>query len=193
MKSIIIAASGNGSNFEAIVKKFEEWELPVSIEFLFSDNRDAFALKRAKKLGIKSIVIDYRETGDSRVFNNKLANLLCDASPSLIVLAGYMRIIPDFIVDKFDKRIINIHPSLLPAFPGTHAIEKAYKKGVKFTGITIHYVDKGVDTGPIIQQKCIKIKSGESLKDLERRIHRIEHLTYPAVLRDILFKGKNKY
>ncbi len=186
MKSIVILASGNGSNFEAIVKKFREWKLEIEIKALITDNREAYAIKRAKKLSVPVILLDYSSFTSRADYNAALLSQLTELSPTLIVLAGYMKILPPEIVRKFEGRIVNIHPSLLPAFPGLRAIERAYKNGVKYTGITIHYVDEGVDTGKIIEQRCIRIRENEKLSHLERRIHRLEHYYYPRILKNLL-------
>ncbi len=186
MKSIVVLASGNGSNFEAIVKKFREWKLNVDVKELITDNKDAYVIKRAKKLKVPVGVLDFHGFNSRKEYNATLLSHLERLSPSLIVLAGYMRILPAFIVRRFERKIVNIHPSLLPAFRGLNAIERAYKSGVKYTGITIHYVDEGVDTGEIIEQRCIRIENGESLSHLEKRIHRLEHYYYPRVLRMLL-------
>ena len=186
MKKLVILASGNGSNFEAIVRKFREWELDVDISALITDNREAYAIKRARKLEVPVVIVDFKGFDTRSEFNKALFLEIKRFSPSLIVLAGYMRILPAFIVKEFERRIVNIHPSLLPAFRGLNAIERAYKSGVKYTGITIHYVDEGVDTGEIIEQRCIRIREGESLNGLERRIHRLEHYYYPRVIKRLL-------
>jgi len=106
----------------------------------------------------------------------------------LLVLAGYMRILPPEIVRRFWGKIVNIHPSLLPAFPGLHAIEKAFKHGVKVTGVSVHLVDEGVDTGPILAQEPVRIRPEDTLESLEERIHRVEHRLYLRVITSILFK-----
>ncbi len=186
MKSIVILASGNGSNFEAIVRKFRQWDVPVEIKALITDNKNAFAIKRAKRLLIPVIVLNYRDFKSGDGYNKKLLERLVELNPTLIVLAGYMRILPAFIVKRFYGKIVNIHPALLPSFRGLNAIERAYRSGVKYTGITIHYVDEGVDTGSIIEQRCIRINDKETLESLERRIHRLEHYYYPKTILNLL-------
>ncbi len=188
MKSIVILASGNGSNFEAIVRKIVKNNWPIKVKALITDNPLAYAIKRARRLKVPTIILDYKSFKSKKDYNKTLLEKLEDLKPDLIVLAGYMRILPPFIVERFRYRIINIHPALLPAFPGLNAIERAYRAGCKITGITIHYVDEGVDTGPIIEQAALRIRKGESLEELERRIHRLEHKYYPEVIRRLLLE-----
>jgi phosphoribosylglycinamide formyltransferase-1 len=190
MKSIVILASGNGSNFEAIVRRIRKEKWPIEVKALITDNPQAYAIMRAKRLGIPQVVLDYKAFGSKTEYNKALLEKLEEFDPDLIVLAGYMRILPPFIVNRFTSRIVNIHPALLPAFPGLNAIERAYKAGCKITGITIHYVDEGVDSGPIIEQAALRIRDGESLEELEKRIHRLEHKYYPLVIKKILL-GEN--
>lgn len=178
---IVVLASGNGSNFEAIVNAARSGELKAEIEMLLVD-RDCYAIERAKRLQIPWERLE-------KPWVESLKKRLEELNPDLVVLAGFMRILPAEIVERWKWKIINIHPSLLPAFPGTHAIEKAYEYGVKVTGITIHFVDEGVDTGPIIFQKAIEIKKDWSLERLEEEIHKIEHRYYPIVIQKVL-EGK---
>ena len=172
-------ASGNGSNFENIVKKMGN---KVDIE-LFTENKNAYVIQRAEKLKVKTHIIDFKSFSRDE-YNDELYNLLTKQTPELIVLAGYMKILSPKIVDNF--KIINIHPSLLPAFPGINSIKKAYDYGVKLTGVTVHWVDQGVDTGKIIEQKSVTIEKGISLKNLEKKIHETEHEIYPCVLKKLL-------
>lgn len=180
---LVVLASGNGSNFEAIVKASQDGILRAEIQELLVD-RECFAIERAKRLGIRW---EKLEKPWQKSLNKKLEEL----EPDLIVLAGFMRILPAEIVKRWRWKIVNIHPSLLPAFPGTHAIEKAYEYGVKVTGITIHFVDEGVDTGPIIFQKALEIRKDWSLEKLEEEIHKIEHRYYSVVIQKVL-EGKWK-
>ncbi|MGM0641445.1 MAG: phosphoribosylglycinamide formyltransferase [Thermotogota bacterium] len=179
MKKIIIMASGNGSNFENIVKKLGK---KVEIK-LFTEKKNAYVIQRAKKLQVKTHIIDFKSNSRDE-FNYNLYNFLKNETPDLIVLAGYMKILPPQVVGSF--KIINIHPSLLPAFPGINSIKKAFDYGVKVTGVTVHWVDEGLDTGKIIKQKCLKIDKNDSLETLENRIHTIEHEIYPNVLKELL-------
>ena len=186
---LIVLASGNGSNFEAIVRHIRDENLPMKVTYLLTDNPKAYALERAERLGIPSKILDYKSFDNRDEYNRALLKALKSLDFDLIVLAGYMRILPPFIVREFCRKIINIHPSLLPAFPGLHAIEKAYKYGVKVTGVTVHYVDEGVDTGPIILQECVKIEDDDTLETLEERIHKVEHEIYIKAIKKVLLRN----
>lgn len=187
-KKLIVFGSGNGSNFQAIVEYFREKRSPVEILFLFCENPKAKIIERAKTFGIRTLVEDFKKFKSREEFDKRVERIL-DVNFDLLVLAGYMKILSKEVVKKYRYKIVNIHPSLLPAFPGLNAIEKAYRYGVKYTGITIHYVDEGVDTGPIIEQIALRIRKNETLEELEERIHRIEHYFYPRIIERLLFKG----
>ncbi|MFN3691265.1 MAG: phosphoribosylglycinamide formyltransferase [Fervidobacterium sp.] len=178
---IVVCASGNGSNFESIAKSIIDKRLDAIIETLIAD-RECYAIQRAKDLGIPYILLD-------KPWYKHFENVVDKLNPDLIVLAGFMRIIPENIVEKYYQKIVNIHPSLLPSFPGKDAIKQAYEYGVKVTGITIHFVDNGVDTGPIIFQKALEIQDNWTLEEIENRIHHLEHEYYWQVIRDILSKN----
>jgi phosphoribosylglycinamide formyltransferase-1 len=186
MKRIVVMGSGNGSNFQAIAKYIRDNGLPIEIAAMITDNPKAFFIERAKSLGIPARVLDYKAIGDKELYNKMLLELLKELKPDLIVLAGYMRILPPDIVNAFSGRIVNIHPALLPSFPGLHAIEQAWSYGVKVTGVTVHFVDEGVDTGPIIDQVPVRIEEGDTLESLEKKIHEAEHELYPRVIARIL-------
>jgi phosphoribosylglycinamide formyltransferase-1 len=182
MKKIVVMASGNGSNFESIVNHLGE---KVEITML-TDNKNSNAINRAKRLKIPYKIIDRKDYDSNAQFSKEVFELLKSLSPNLIVLAGYMRIIPDYVVEYFKEGVVNIHPSLLPAFKGKNAIEKAFDYGVKYTGITIHYIDEKIDHGKIIDQEVVKIEDGMTLDELERRIHEVEHSVYPKIIENIL-------
>lgn len=176
MVSIVVLASGSGSNFEVIAQKAQSRESQIQILALISDNPSCYALERARKLGIPTHVIDFSKFRDRLEFDQALKSLIDSLSPDLIVLAGYMKLLklPEFFQD-YSLRIINLHPALLPSFPGYHGIRDAYDYGSKVSGITIHFVDQGVDTGPIILQKSLEIPDSISLEALEEKIHSLEH------------------
>jgi len=187
-KRIIIFGSGSGSNFEAIVKHIRREGAPIDVLFVFSENPDAYILERAKRLGIERKVVDYKKVGDRKKFNSIVMKILQEAEPfDLLVLAGYMKILPPEIVRRYEGKIINIHPALLPSFRGLHAIERAFNEGVKVTGVSVHYVDEGVDTGPIIAQVPVRVEEGDTIGSLEEKIHRVEHFLYYRVIKRILF------
>lgn len=186
MKTIVVMGSGNGSNFQAIAEHIRDKKLPIEIAAVITDNPKAFILERAKNLGVPARVLDYKAIGDKELYNKMLLDLLNEIGPDLVVLAGYMRIVPPEIVRAFSGKMINIHPALLPSFPGLHGIEQAWSRGVKVTGVTVHFVDEGVDTGPIIDQTAVRVEEGDTLESLEARIHKAEHELYPKVIARIL-------
>lgn len=173
---IAVFISGYGSNLQALL----DYNLPIA--FVASNNPSAYGLERAKKAGVPTYV---EPTAVLRNFE-KMAHEKCiEHDVKLIVLAGFMRILTPRFVNKWEKRIVNIHPSLLPAFKGKNAIQEAFDYGVKITGVTIHYVDKGMDTGRIIEQAPINIFEDYTLEKLEEVIHRIEHVWYPPIVKKI--------
>lgn len=190
---VAILASGNGSNFEALSHQFQAGLLPGELAFVFSDHHNAYVLERARRLNIKAYSFEVKEFENKAAYEKALLQLLQEQEIDLIVLAGYMRIIGKTLLSHYSNRILNIHPSLLPSFPGLHGIKDAYEYGVKVTGVTVHLVDDGVDTGPIIAQEPVMILPEDSLESLEEKIHQTEHRLYPKVLRDVLLQSdKNK-
>ncbi|CAI3314562.1 phosphoribosylglycinamide formyltransferase [Enterococcus cecorum] len=190
---VAILASGNGSNFEALAHQFQAGLLPGELIFVFSDHHNAYVLERARQLNVCAFSFEVKEFANKAAYEKALLQLLQEQEIDLIVLAGYMRIIGQTLLSHYSNRILNIHPSLLPSFPGLHGIKDAYEYGVKVTGVTVHLVDDGVDTGPIIAQEPVMILPEDSLESLEEKIHQTEHRLYPKVLRDVLLQSdKNK-
>ncbi|CAI3257712.1 phosphoribosylglycinamide formyltransferase [Enterococcus cecorum] len=190
---VAILASGNGSNFEALAYQFQAGLLPGELIFVFSDHHNAYVLERARRLNVCAFSFEVKEFANKAAYEKALLQLLQEQEIDLIVLAGYMRIIGQTLLSHYSNRILNIHPSLLPSFPGLHGIKDAYEYGVKVTGVTVHLVDDGVDTGPIIAQEPVMILPEDSLESLEEKIHQTEHRLYPKVLRDVLLQSdKNK-
>lgn len=190
---VAILASGNGSNFEALAHQFQAGLLPGELIFVFSDHHNAYVLERARRLNVRAFSFEVKEFENKAAYEEALLQLLQEQQIDLIVLAGYMRIIGQTLLSHYSNRILNIHPSLLPSFPGLHGIKDAYEYGVKVTGVTVHLVDDGVDTGPIIAQEPVMILPEDSLESLEEKIHQTEHRLYPKVLRDVLLQSdKNK-
>mgnify|MGYP000415597723 CR=1 FL=1 len=181
---VAILASGNGSNFEAIVKAVEKGKLKgIKVALLITDKKEAFVRKRAQKHKIKDIFIDPKNFKNRVLFDKYIVNILKKENIELVILAGFMRILSPYFVKVFKNRILNIHPALLPAFKGVDAIKRAYNYGVKVTGVTIHFVNEDVDCGPIILQTPLCIREGENLKNLEKRIHKLEHKLYPEAIK----------
>ena len=190
---VAILASGNGSNFEALAHQFQAGLLPGELIFVFSDHHNAYVLERARRLNVRAFSFEVKEFENKAAYEKALLQLLQEQEIDLIVLAGYMRIIGQTLLSHYSNRILNIHPSLLPSFPGLHGIKDAYEYGVKVTGVTVHLVDDGVDTGPIIAQEPVMVLPEDSLESLEEKIHQTEHRLYPKVLRDVLLQSdKNK-
>lgn len=190
---VAILASGNGSNFEALAHQFQAGLLPGELAFVFSDHHNAYVLERAQRLNVRAFSFEVNEFANKAAYEKALLQLLQEQEIDLIVLAGYMRIIGQTLLSHYSNRILNIHPSLLPSFPGLHGIKDAYEYGVKVTGVTVHLVDDGVDTGPIIAQEPVMILPEDTLESLEEKIHQTEHRLYPKVLRDVLLQSdKNK-
>jgi len=186
MKKIAIFASGNGSNFQAIINDIENGNLSAEIAVLVTDNPDCFAVARAlsHKIPVFSFIPKNYTSKDE--YEKEIAFFLIEKNISLIVLAGYMRLIGNVLLKAFPNRIINIHPALLPAFPGKNGIQQAYDYGVKVFGVTVHYVDSGVDSGKIIAQECFKALGTETLQEIEQKTHSIEHQLYSRVIKEIL-------
>lgn len=193
MVNIAIFASGSGSNFERIVKAKEVGEASnYSVKLLIVDKKDAYAIERAKNMGIKYIFVDPKKFSSKFEFESKIIEILKSESIDFIVLAGYMRIISSKLLSEYSNKIINIHPAYLPEFPGKDGILDAFQAGVKETGVTIHFVDSGIDTGEIIYQERLNIDSKWDLNKLKEEIHKIEHRIYPMILTKLFKKGENR-
>ncbi|MBG9980002.1 phosphoribosylglycinamide formyltransferase [Facklamia sp. DSM 111018] len=184
-----IFASGSGSNFQKIVES--HYQNPkVEFVFLFTDQKQAYAIQRAKMLGVPVKVAQPKDFPVRLEYEKYLVELCQEAKVDYILLAGYMRIIGSPLLNAYANRIINIHPSLLPDFPGRTGIADAYNAGVTETGVTVHLVDEGIDTGPILAQEKVTIDEGDTLADLETKIHQIEHQLYPRVVGQLIEEGK---
>lgn len=193
MMKIAIFASGNGSNFEAIAQAIEKQDIQAEIAVLFCDQKSAFVLERAAKYQVPTVSFSPKDFPSKVDYENEIKRTMHEFDVELIVLAGYMRIVGLTLLEAFPKKIINLHPSLLPSFPGLHGIQDAFDYGVKVSGITIHYIDEGVDTGPIIAQATTEITAEDTLESLEEKIHQLEHYWYPKVLGEIIQKESYSY
>jgi phosphoribosylglycinamide formyltransferase-1 len=176
-----ILASGRGSDLQAIIDSVERGDLEANIAVLICDNPDALALDRAKRHGIPAVIIDKGAKGRD-AFCDSIDDSLREFGVDLVVLAGFMRILSPSFVKRWPHRIVNIHPSLLPSFPGAHAHRDALSYGVKVTGLTIHFVDERVDHGPIIFQYPIEVIDGDDEDSLSKRVLMQEHIWYPKVI-----------
>ncbi|MDD1661129.1 MAG: phosphoribosylglycinamide formyltransferase [Methanomicrobiales archaeon] len=174
-KEIAVLASGRGSNFQALIDAARSGYFPGTIARLISDNPEAHAIRRAKDAGIPVSVLDFASFPGKSGYENALKKEMEACDPDLFVLAGYMRILPSAVVKVFPGRIMNIHPALLPSFPGLHAQRQAIGYGVKVSGCTVHFVDEGTDTGPVIIQRCIPVEEDDDEEALAARILVEEH------------------
>lgn len=175
-----VFVSGSGSNLQALI----DAKIPsVEIVVVVSNNPDAYAIERAKKNKIPVEVIDHRNYSSREDFEREIQKRLDQYKVDLIALAGFMRILTPLFIRNYKNRIMNLHPALLPSFPGTNAVKQALLYGVKFTGCTVHFVDEGVDTGPIILQAVVPIYDTDTEESLLERIHKEEHRIYPEAVR----------
>jgi phosphoribosylglycinamide formyltransferase-1 len=186
MKKIAVFASGSGSNFQAIVNDIKQNELPIEVSLLVCDQAKAHVIKRAELEGIPTLVLSPKAFLSKRDYEEKILSALKEREVEYLALAGYLRIVGKTILDAYEGNIVNIHPSLLPDFPGLHAIEQAWKAGVTETGVTVHYVDAGLDTGEIIEQRKVQVTSTDTLETLTEKIHSLEHEMYPRILNQLL-------
>ncbi|VVB51125.1 Phosphoribosylglycinamide formyltransferase [uncultured archaeon] len=179
-----VLVSGNGSNLQAIIDAIERGEISnAEIAIVLSDNPEAFALERAKKHGIPAEVIKREDYPDKAAHNLALAASLKKHGVKLVCLAGYMRIVSAELLNQFPNSVMNIHPALLPSFPGLHAQKQAFEHGVKISGCTVHFADPQVDAGPIIIQAAVPVHSGDTEKTLADRILVEEHKCYPLAIK----------
>jgi phosphoribosylglycinamide formyltransferase-1 len=179
---IAVFASGKGSNFQSIVDQIQQGKLDVSIELLVCDRPQALVVERAKQAQVPVFTFLPKQYESREAYEAIILQELLERKVDLVVMAGYLRIITNTLVEPFYGRMINVHPSLLPSFPGIKAISQAYEYGVKVTGVTIHFVDGGLDSGPIIAQHSVVVGEGESEEDLTKRIQVVEHELLPMVI-----------
>jgi phosphoribosylglycinamide formyltransferase-1 len=179
---IAVFASGSGSNFQAIVDHVQQGKLDVSIELLVCDRPQAQVVERAKQAEVPVFKFQPKQYERREDYETLILQELVERKVDLVVMAGYMRIITGTLVEPFYGRMINVHPSLLPSFPGIKAISQAYEYGVKVTGVTVHFVDGGLDSGPIIAQRAVEVGEGESEEALTRRVHAVEHELLPTII-----------
>jgi len=181
-KRIAIFASGNGSNLQAIIDYSKNNDINGDVVFVLTNNLDAYALKRAINFKINAECIPYNKNSSRFEFDSKILQAMRNRKIDLICLAGYMLLLsPDFI-NEYQDKIINIHPSLLPSFKGMHGIRDAFDYGVKVTGVTVHFVDSKLDNGPIILQEAVFINESDTIEELEKKIHEVEHRLYPLAV-----------
>lgn len=188
---LVVLVSGNGSNLQAILDACADGTLPAAVVAVISNKSDAFALTRAAKANVPTMVIAKAADIDRRAYDELLTGYVASFRPDYIVLAGWMRILTSAFLDRFPNKVINLHPALPGAFPGIHAIERAYEawqKGeIDHTGVMVHLVpDEGVDDGPVLATQEIPFQAGESLEQFEERVHGVEHTLLVETLKKIV-------
>lgn len=189
--NIAVLCSGNGTNLQAIIDNVNKGHIPAKIALVLSDEKKAFALERAGKAGIETVTLDKKDYKTREDFDREAAKQLKKRNIELVVLAGFMRLLSPTFIKEYRNRIMNIHPALLPSFKGAHAIKDALDHGVKITGVTVHFVDEDLDNGPIILQRAVEIKDGDSEEALLERVHEEEHEIYSEAIK-LFVEGKIK-
>ncbi len=190
MKKIAVLASGKGTNLQAILEAIDRGEIKgATVTLVISDRKDAYVLERARIRGIPAIFMSASRYPSREEYDRKIVDYLQEQEIDLVVLAGFMRILTSYFVKAYRNRILNIHPALLPSFPGTHGVEDALAYGVKISGCTVHFVDEGLDTGPIILQGYVPVYDEDTVETLHNRIQRVEHKLYPQAI-NLFVQGK---
>jgi phosphoribosylglycinamide formyltransferase-1 len=183
MKRIVILISGRGSNMEAIVRGCAEQQWPARVVAVIANRADAPGLAFAQAHGIAAVVVDHKAQASRDAFDAALAAAIDDFEPDLVVLAGFMRILGPVFVQRYEGRLLNIHPSLLPAFPGLHTHRRALEAGCQLVGATVHFVTPELDHGPIVMQSAVPVLSGDDEATLSARVLATEHVIYPLAVR----------
>jgi phosphoribosylglycinamide formyltransferase-1 len=178
-----VLASGRGTNLQAILDAIDAGRCPARVAVVVSDRAEAAALDRARRAGIEAVHVEPQAGGDRAAFDHAIAAVLAKHDVELVCLAGYMRLLSPAFVAAYRHRILNVHPALLPAFPGLHAQRQALAHGVKVTGATIHFVDDGTDTGPIVLQAAVPVREDDTEASLSARIRAEEHRLFPEAIR----------
>ena len=183
MKRIVILISGRGSNMEAIVQRCSEQQWPATVAAVIANRPDAKGLAFARAHGIDSVVVDHKAHAEREAFDAALATAIDAFEPDLVVLAGFMRILGAAFVQRYEGRLLNIHPSLLPAFPGLHTHRRALQAGCQVVGATVHFVTPELDHGPIVMQSAVPVLAGDDEAALSARVLATEHVIYPLSVR----------
>lgn len=183
---VAIFASGNGTNFEVLAKQFQDQTIPGDLVLMFCDHPDAKVVERAHRFNVPVETFTVKECGGKQPYEERILKILQDYQIDFIALAGYMRVVGPIILDHYDHRIVNLHPAWLPEYPGLHSIERAFADHRDQTGVTVHYIDAGLDSGPIIAQRHVPILADDTVETLESRVHEVEHQLYPQVLKEVL-------
>ncbi|RCW65809.1 phosphoribosylglycinamide formyltransferase [Saliterribacillus persicus] len=189
-KRLAVFASGTGSNYDAIVEAIQKETLDAEVVLLVSDKPAAKVVEKAKANQTPVFVFEPKKYAGKEAFEADIVAELKKAQAELVILAGYMRLIGSTLLEAYEGRIFNIHPSLLPSFPGLDAIGQAFDAGVKLTGVTIHYVDAGMDTGKIVAQEAVRIEDGMTKESLQQAIQEVEHRLYPDTIQQFIESGE---
>lgn len=192
MVNIAVFASGSGTNFETILQHIEDGSLPVQCQCLIVDKEQAYARTRAQQHQIEDYYFNPKSYPNKEAYEKDILKVLKDKNVDLIVLSGYMRFIGKVLLEAYPKAIINLHPAYLPEFPGAHSIQDAFEAGVSQTGVTVHYVDEGVDTGPIIHQERVPIDPNWNLETLEEHVHAMEYDLFWQVIKSVAEEMEGK-
>jgi phosphoribosylglycinamide formyltransferase 1 len=198
MINIGVLVSGRGTNLQAIIEAIEEGKIEGKIKIVISDNLDAYALKRAEQHNIETQYINHKEFKNREDYDKKIVETLENKEVELVVLAGYMRILSSYFIKAYKNKIINIHPALLPSFPGLRAQKQALEYGVKISGCTVHFVDEGMDSGPIILQSAVEVSEDDTEESLAERILKEEHQIYSQAIQlfsqgRLIIKGRKVF
>ena len=177
-----VLVSGSGSNLQSIIDHIEKGLLKARIKAVLSNNSDAYALERAKKHNIPFFVVRHHDFPGREDFDRKMIEILKSHEVELVLMAGFMRVLTPLFLRTFPMKVMNIHPALLPSFPGLHAQQQAFDYGVKFSGCTVHFADEGIDSGPIIIQAIVPVYDSDTAESLSERILREEHMIYPQAI-----------
>ena len=186
-----ILCSGRGSNLQSIIENIDNGNINAEIKIVLTDKPNAMALNRAKDAGIKAVCVNRKEFETREAFEEALIKELKAANVTLVILAGFMRLLSPLFVRAYEGRIMNIHPALLPSFQGAHAHRDVLAYGVKVSGCTVHFVDEGMDSGPIILQEAVPVLDGDTEETLAARVLKVEHRIYPEAIR-LFAEGKLK-
>ncbi|MCL5291791.1 MAG: phosphoribosylglycinamide formyltransferase [Actinobacteria bacterium] len=178
-----VLVSGSGSNLQAILDKCASGELPAAVTVVVSDKADAFALERAARARVSAVHINRKDFESAASFNEEIARILIEHGVELVIMAGYMRLLGKEVLDAFPNRVFNLHPALLPSFPGAHGIVDALDFGVKVTGVTVHFASDVFDDGPIILQEAVPVNDDDNEESLAARIHAAEHCVLPQAIK----------
>jgi len=189
--NIAVLASGSGTNFQAIIDRVKDGYIPAKIAILVSDNKEAYAIKRAEEAGIETFILSPKKFKTREEYDSQIVKKLKEKDIGLVVLAGFMRLISPYFVKAYKDKILNIHPALLPSFKGTHGVKDALKYGVKVTGPTCHFVDEELDNGAIILQETVSVSSDDTEETLHNKIHKKEYEIYPKAIK-LFVEGKIK-